>query len=88
MGIIKHFTAGLTTKRALCVMTLNWPPLTNHDSSKALRGVKGALSSAILRLTPQREVREVLKDEVKITFQLAVMSGEPKHVYLCSMMLN
>lgn len=61
-------------------MTLNWPPLTNHDSSKALRGVKGALSSAVLRLTSQREVCKVLKDEVKITFQFAVMIGEPKQV--------
>ena len=72
-------------------MTLNWSPLTNHDSSKALRGVKGALSSAVLSLNSQREVRKVLKDGFKITFQLkfAVMIGEPKHMFhLCRVMLN
>lgn len=63
-----HFTAGLTTKRALCEMTQKWPQLTNHDSSKALRGVKGALSPAIFSSTIQREVSEVLKEEIQ--FQL------------------
>lgn len=41
----------------------NFSPLTNHDGGEALRRVEGALGPAVLGLTGQREVSQVLREE-------------------------
>lgn len=42
--------------------TQNCSPLTNHDGGEALRGVVGTLGPAVLGLTGQREVCQVLQE--------------------------
>lgn len=44
-------------------MRCNCLPLTNHDSGEALQRVEGALGPAVLGLTGQREVCQVLQGE-------------------------